>query len=233
MGLLSPIGHCLGLLLMLGHLNLVQSEPAVAEPQHYNVIFFGASGDLAQKYLWKGLYALFKKEFVKGKVQFTIYGTGRTKQAEGRNIVGDILLKKIPCYDDECRRMKTEFVQAVQYHAVRNEDDYKSLAKKIAENTLSQYGLVKNQTSFERGRLFYLSVPPSALTKVVKQIHTHLLPKAGHPWVRLVLEKPFGRDRKSAQKLAKRLSEYFGENQIYRVDHYLGKPVTRLILPFR
>ena len=62
-------------------------------PDHYNIVLFGATGDLAQKYLWRGLFALFSKEFGKGKVHFTIYGVGRTSQADGRKIVGDILLK--------------------------------------------------------------------------------------------------------------------------------------------
>ena len=210
-----------------------QPAPVPPPPKHYNIILFGATGDLAQKYLWRGLFALFKQEFQKGKVHFTIYGVGRTSQSEGRNIVGDVLLKVIQCYDDQCRSVKTEFVQAVQYHALKNEDDYKALSAKISENILTQYGLKQNQTSYETGRLFYMSIPPSAVVKAVKRIKQHLLPRAGYPWVRVVLEKPFGRDKKSAQKLATKLSELFKDEQIYRVDHYLGKPVARLILPFR
>ena len=129
--------------------------------------------------------------------------------------------------------MKTEFVQTVQYHALKSDKDYKSLADKIGENTLSQYGLKQNQTSYETGRLFYMSIPPGVVTKTVKRIRDHLLPREGRPWVKVVLEKPFGKDKKSAQKLANKLSEMFNDDQIYRVDHYLGKPIVKLILPFR
>ena len=58
-------------------------------------------------------------------------------------------------------------------------------------------------------------------------------PTSGHPFFRLVLEKPFGNDLKSAQELADSLAKDFTDHEIYRIDHYLGKTVVKYILPFR
>ena len=103
----------------------------------------------------------------------------------------------------------------------------------INENTQSLYGLTKTQKSQEIGRLFYLAIPPTAYLQTIERIYLHLLPKYGYPWVRLALEKPFGTDFKSAKELSEKISTFFNESQIYRVDHYLGKIVMQEILPFR
>ena len=211
----------------------VSEEKKGPPPSHINIVLVGATGDLAGKYLWKGLFSLFKEHYQKSNVRFSIYGCGRNTPNDGRQILSKMLLQAVPCHDDQCRKVKTEFVQAVQYHQLKTEEDYKTVGSKIADNTLNRYGLMTNQTSYEQGRLFYIAIPPGALSKVVQLLHTHLMPQAGHPWVRLVIEKPFGRDKKSAMKLAAKLNQHFKEEQIYRVDHYLGKPVVRLILPFR
>ena len=123
--------------------------------------------------------------------------------------------------------------QAVQYHQLKSEADYISLGKKVYENTQSLYRVDHNQTSYEVGRIFYLSIPPSAYTRSSRLLHEHVRPQAGRPWVRMVLEKPFGQDLASAKKLDKHLHKYFSDHEIYRVDHYLGKTVVRQILPFR
>lgn len=103
----------------------------------------------------------------------------------------------------------------------------------LDENTQSVYGLTGSPNTYEEGRLIYLSIPPSSYAKTSKYVHQYLRPKVGRPWFRVVLEKPFGRDLASAEKLAKKLEGYFDENEIYRIDHYLGKAVVKQILPFR
>ncbi|CAE1231326.1 H6PD [Acanthosepion pharaonis] len=83
------------------------------------------------------------------------------------------------------------------------------------------------------GRIFYLSIPPNTYPKTVASLYKYCRPLAHGSWQRLVLEKPFGSDRKTAETLAQSLSQWFNENEIYRVDHYLQKPIVRHILPFR
>ncbi len=82
--------------------------------------------------------------------------------------------------------------------------------------------------------LFYLAVSPSQFGEVVEQIHrAGLLNKEGAAWQRIVVEKPFGHDLASAQALNRELTRYAHENQVFRIDHYLGKETVQNILMFR
>ena len=107
------------------------------------------------------------------------------------------------------------------------------LGEMLQENTQSVYGLQGSAVSLEEGRLVYLSIPPSTYGRTARHVHAHLRPRVGRPWMRVVLEKPFGRDLESAEALSKELAEFFEEKEIYRVDHYLGKTVVKQMLPFR
>ena len=82
--------------------------------------------------------------------------------------------------------------------------------------------------------LFYFAISPSQFGEVVEQVHkSGLLKKDGPGWQRLVVEKPFGHDLKSAQALNKELTRYAHESQVFRIDHYLGKETVQNILMFR
>ena len=129
--------------------------------------------------------------------------------------------------------MKTSFVQAIQYHQLKTEKHYKALGEKIADNTQGYYGLQDSPHTYEEGRLIYLSMPPSSYAKTANLVNKYLRPQLGRPWMRVVLEKPFGSDLESAEKLALDLEQYFSSQETYRIDHYLGKPVVKQILPFR
>ncbi len=124
-------------------------------------------------------------------------------------------------------------MSATQYAQLKSDDDYKSLGKLIAENTQSVYGLVSTHLTFEEGRLIYMAIPPIAYARTAQLVNSYLRPQIGRPWFKVVLEKPFGHNKESAQHLNKRLSKYFKDEEIYRIDHYLGKSVVRLILQFR
>jgi len=82
--------------------------------------------------------------------------------------------------------------------------------------------------------LFYLAISPSQFGEVVEQVHNSgLLKRDGPGWQRLVVEKPFGHDLASAQKLNQELTRYAHESQVFRIDHYLGKETVQNILMFR
>ena len=129
--------------------------------------------------------------------------------------------------------MKKGFTESVQYVRLVSEEDFKDLESKLDENTQSLYGMLGSGKTNEVGRLFYLAIPPSAYGKTSLNIHKYLLPKIGKPWIRIVIEKPFGSDLDTAVTLNNELWQSFEENQIYRVDHYLGKTVVQEMLPFR
>ncbi len=103
----------------------------------------------------------------------------------------------------------------------------------MSENTRTMYAIPDDHYTFEEGRLVYLSIPPAAYAKTASYVNKHLRPRVGRPWFRVVLEKPFGQDSESARGLAEKLSKSFKEEEIYRIDHYLGKAIVKLILPFR
>jgi glucose-6-phosphate 1-dehydrogenase len=84
-----------------------------------------------------------------------------------------------------------------------------------------------------RNRLFYCATPPSLAPVIVKGLGSAGLAKQEHGWSRIIIEKPFGRDLESAQSLNAEIAKVFDEDQVYRIDHYLGKDTVQNILVFR
>jgi glucose-6-phosphate 1-dehydrogenase len=82
-------------------------------------------------------------------------------------------------------------------------------------------------------RLFYLAVPPSLYAQIIENLNVAGLACCSEGWTRIVIEKPFGHDLQSAIELDKQVHETFTEDQIYRIDHYLGKETVQNILVFR
>ena len=84
-------------------------------------------------------------------------------------------------------------------------------------------------------RLFYLATPPSSYSEVIQALGKAELnrPGEGGTWVRIIVEKPFGRDAQSARELNQQIHEVFNEDQVYRIDHYLGKETVQNIVVLR
>src|SRR5205823_13904091 len=110
-------------------------------------------------------------------------------------------------------------------HFVATPDDagYDRLAE-----TLSR---VDAELGTNGNRLFYLATPPAAYAPIVRSIATHRLRGAG--WSRVVIEKPFGHDLQSATELTGIVHEVFREDEVFRIDHYLGKETVQNILVLR
>ncbi|NXU47426.1 G6PE protein, partial [Turnix velox] len=203
--------------------------PSLAEVSqgHISVILLGATGDLAKKYLWQGLFQLYRDQVSSGH-SFTFHGAALTAPERGQRLMFDVL-KKLACPPDEspnrCAVLKDQFLKLSQYHQLKTDEDYMVLNREI-EMLLHQEGLK------EAGRIFYFSVPPFAYREIAQHINSSCRPPPG-AWLRVVLEKPFGHDLESAQQLAAELASFFKEEEMYRVDHYLGKQAVAHILPFR
>ena len=85
-------------------------------------------------------------------------------------------------------------------------------------------------------RLFYLAVPPAQYVNIIRDMGRAALSHENENrpgWSRVVIEKPFGRDLQSAQDLNRHIHQYFREDQVYRIDHYLAKETVQNILMFR
>ncbi|NWX04080.1 G6PE protein, partial [Caloenas nicobarica] len=207
----------------------VGALPSLAEGSqgHISVVLLGATGDLAKKYLWQGLFQLYMDQVSSGH-SFTFHGAALTALEPGQRLMFDVL-KKLACPPDEapnrCAVLKDQFLKLSQYHQLKTAENYTALNREI-ETLLRQEGLK------EAGRIFYFSVPPFAYTEIARHINSSCRPPPG-AWLRVVLEKPFGHDLESAQQLAAELTSFFREEEMFRVDHYLGKQAVAHILPFR
>ncbi len=194
------------------------------------VVIFGASGDLTKRKLLPALYhleqaGLLPKDFaVVGVARRPLEKTFPPDMKEGI-ISGGGVETSDPKLDP--------FVSRIQYHAMNFDDaaGYDSLKKTLA-NIDKKFGTKGN-------RLFYLATAPEYFSDIIKYLGEHGMAKpaetadGGKTWVRTIIEKPFGHDLESAKALNNEVNKVFDEDQIFRIDHYLGKETVQNILVFR
>ena len=197
---------------------LPKAEPCV-------MVIFGATGDLTRRKLMPALWDL-KGEGCLESVQ--ILGVGRSPMSddEYREFVRQALVEhaKLSERDDEEWR---KFAQRINYITGELNDDntYLNTTKRLEELAVD---------GASPSHLFYLATPPSLADEIIDGLGKAKLAKQDEKhWSRIVIEKPFGTDLESARTLNAKLAEVFAENQIYRIDHYLGKDTVQNILVFR
>ncbi len=189
------------------------------------LVLFGATGDLAARKLFPGLYRLGAA----GRLpeEYAVIGSGRHSPGtddEFREQVADGLRETVDDLDDD---LLSGFLERISFQT-SSADDGSDLAQAVrdAEDRLAE------QTSTDHDdlrRLVYLSVPPSAMEGMVAMLGREHLTDRG----RLVLEKPFGLDLDSAKELDASLKEVVDEDQVFRIDHFLGKEAVQNILALR
>src|SRR3989344_3394388 len=181
------------------------------------LVIFGATGDLMTKKITPALYNLF----LKGKLPKLFRDEFRTHITR--------ILEKNETFKIQ-KRLTEEFLNYFYYHqgTFDKEKDYASLAKEL--------GRVDDEWKVCSNKLFYLSVPPHYYEVIFRHLASSGLTIPCGPdegWTRVLVEKPFGKDLKTAERLDKLLSQLFKEEQIYRIDHYLAKEMLQNILLFR
>jgi glucose-6-phosphate 1-dehydrogenase len=193
-----------------------------------SIVIFGASGDLTARKLIPALYHLFIQKQLPDP--FRIIGFARREKSDEswREEMRDALGKFSRTKEIDAAQWKA-FAANLSYcqGEFGDEKAYRGLAERLASFKHEQ---------LQRNRLFYLSASPSQFAEVAEHLHTAgLLTRgdSGQFWQRVVVEKPFGHDLKSAQQLNAELTRYANEKQIYRIDHYLGKETVQNILMFR
>lgn len=180
-----------------------------------SITVVGASGDLAKKKIFPALFALYYEDFL--PEHFTVFGYARSKltDEELRNMISMTLTCRIDqrenCSDKMERFLKRCFYHAGQYGS---EESFQELDKRLKEK---EAGRLPN-------RLFYLSIPPNIFVDVVRCASRCASSPTG--WTRVIVEKPFGRDSESSGELTRCLKQYLTEDQIFRIDHYLGKELV-------
>ena len=187
-------------------------------------VIFGASGDLTKRKLVPALYSLFVLNLLPDK--FILLGVSRSpfKDAEFRSEMKSAILKFKEI--DNVDRVD-EFINKIFYLPLEYDD--------IASyNTLKEcIGTFLKLEGISGNTLFYLSTPPSLFGIISKNLATAGLNSSKEGWTRLVIEKPFGYDLNSALELKDHLLKDWSEDQIFRIDHYLGKETVQNLLVTR
>ena len=170
-------------------------------------IIFGVTGDLTNRKLFPALNDLIKsKNLPKNTI---IYGCGR------KNLKNNVFKNLNPKISSSAKYIKLNPLET---------NDFKKLRTKIDIN----------KDNFKKINIvFYLSTPPSAYQFIIKNLISYNFNKENNGFSRIVIEKPFGEDQNSSKRLNKILKDGFKENQIYRIDHYLGKETVQNILVSR
>ena len=190
-------------------------------------VVLGATGDLMTKKIVPALFSLHEKKEL--PAHFRILGVSRRDWNDDdlRRHIEAILSIKAP---HAARASIESFLELAAYHKLTFEarDDYAAL-KDALQKIDDEKGMCSN-------KLLYLSVPPQFYREILNNLSRAGLAEEcapGEGWTRIVIEKPFGSDEKTAKALDAQLAKIFEEDQIYRVDHYLAKETFQNILAFR
>lgn len=197
----------------------------VQQPDPFTLVLFGATGDLASRKIMPALANLWRNDLLPKKC--AIIGVGRREISDEafRNSIRDAIGTHTEEPPDHCR---VEFLKHVYF--CRSDVTAGTLAD--LESRVQQ---LEQQLSLPGNRLFYLATDPNLFAPTVKQLAQANLIRREHdrPWRRVVFEKPFGHDLASAQALDQNLMQHVRPDQIYRIDHYLGKETVQNLLAFR
>jgi len=192
------------------------------QSESHILVIFGASGDLTKRKLIPALYELHTQQLLPEKL--AVLGVSRTELS-----------------DSDFREKMKEFL-SVQPH---NEKDIEAFLEHLYYQPLStadssEYSILKarleslgKELSIPENYIYYLSTPPNLYQVIPQSLAEVGLNDSSRGFKRLIIEKPFGTDLKSAQELNKNLLNYFNEDQLYRIDHYLGKETVQNMLVTR
>ena len=198
----------------------------MAADEAFSIVIFGASGDLTHRKLIPALWTLFAGRTL--PEPFTILCTART-----------------PMSDDAFRAKLKEGVKEFARFKLPNDQVWQRFADNVyyapGDPTAPEfYGTLRQRLEEieharggARSRLFYLSTPPSLYSDIVANLGKAGLAQEADGWTRIIVEKPFGHDLRSAQDLNRLVNSVFREEQVYRIDHYLGKETVQNVLALR
>ncbi|GBF96382.1 hypothetical protein Rsub_09181 [Raphidocelis subcapitata] len=193
------------------------------EHSSLSICVLGASGDLAKKKIFPALFALYYEGLLPPNVQF--YGYARTKMSDEafREMIGGTLACRIDARE-RCGEAQEKFLQRCFYQAGSYDQaaGFSALSVRMA----SQEAVLPRAN-----RIFFLSIPPNVFLDAAGNAADVASSRTG--WTRVIVEKPFGRDAASSRELADGLSRHLSEDQIYRIDHYLGKELIENLTVLR
>ena len=191
-----------------------------ADPCTY--VIFGSTGNLSRIKLMPALYHLDVANQLPNGTRILAIGRRAWDQQKWLSEVRDMVVAKTK--DDFDDLVFQRFSERLQYHQgdIGESQCYVQLAE-----------LLNEKNNFPKNIAFYLSISPADFGTVMEMLSNNHLFNEDVGWRRVIIEKPFGYDLDSAEALQKRISHYLREEQIYRIDHYLGKGMVQNVLVFR
>ena len=207
-------------------MNFSDDQIYMENPKNLIIVIFGASGDLASRKLIPAIFSLKTQKIMPEK--FAIVGAGRTKMSNEdfrTKMSGAIISYSEEKVSDE--NLIAEFVQDIYYQSLdtTSENEFSEL-KSLLDKIDLKYSIGGNY-------IFYMATPPSSYEVIGINLAKSGLSNQKNGFRRLIIEKPFGYDLESARKLNKTLHELISEDQIFRIDHYLGKETVQNLLVTR
>lgn len=204
-------------------------------PEPCAVVIFGATGDLTQRKLLPTLAHLWHDHPLPQSFCIVAFARRPLNDEQWRAMALESVNKYMPADDRLDSAAQQAFAKRL-FYCQSNFDDregYQKLADLLDK--------LDNEQGTAGNRLFYLATPPDADPEIIYHLGGSGLARPSHSndnggeesWTRIVIEKPFGHDLASAQKLNRDLARVFRENQIFRIDHYMGKETVQNILAFR
>lgn len=184
-------------------------------------VIFGVTGDLTHRKLLPALYELHRE----GRLTVPVHVIGFARREWDDSVLRDSLRKAIHEFA-RTRPVDESVVEDLlsRAHYVRSSFDDDSGYERL-QQVLLELGLCNV--------VFYLATPPDAYIDIIRRLGQHQMVDCSGSWTRLVVEKPYGRDLESAEELERVIHQSFREDQVYRIDHYLGKETVQNILVFR
>src|SRR5450759_320400 len=195
------------------------------------LVLFGASGDLTQRMVMPAIFRLARRGVLSPEFHLIGYARTRMTDDEFRARMRKAAMRE-PREGDE--QAWTDFVPRLSYLPAQYDGDdlqgYAELAHRFEQ--------LDRGTGAGARRLFYLATPPALFSPIMKHLSdAKLAGQAHHPatggWARFVIEKPFGHDLASARALNADIARSFNENDIYRIDHFLGKEIVQNLFALR
>lgn len=205
------------------------AAPGASLPPPCTMVLFGATGDLTRRKLLPAIYSLYSQGLLPREFEIIAVARRPRRTEEYREDALASVQSFAPSVPVN-RAAWDRFAERIRYvpSPLETAADLRGLAEELAA--------IEERGGTLGNRLFYLATPPEAFPRVAGILsEVGLLQEAvpGKPWRRLVIEKPFGRDLASAAELNRMLRSFLREDQIYRIDHYLGKETVQNILVIR
>ncbi len=188
------------------------------------IVIFGATGDLMNRKLLPALYQLMNDRLLPARCHILGVGRDATLTDERFRRQARDALEKAGLADTQKPRRWCDSCLHFQGIGAGTAADYAQLGERM--EALERAGGLRGN------RILYLALPPGAFPGTIQALGESGLNRS-RGWTRLVIEKPFGRDLASAQQLNALVHRYFAEDQVYRIDHYLGKESVQNLLAFR